>query len=81
MGPVLSPAIEICCSSFFYLLIVHVNVYIQQLEIWTTALLEEINYIDKFVLWMFVYLKETISIKAQNNEQQVAGHDDRPNIF
>ena len=30
---------------------------------------------------MFVYLKETISIKAQNNEQQVAGHDDRPNIF
>ena len=81
MGPVLSPAIEICCGSFLYLLIVHVNVYIQQLEIWATALLEEISNIDKFVLWMFVYLKETISIKAQNNEQQVAGHDDRPNIF
>ena len=41
--------------------------YIQQLEIWATALLEEISNIDKFFifLWMFVYSKETISITVE----------------
>ena len=59
LGLVLSPAIGICRSSFLRLLIVHVNVYIQQLEIWATALLEEISNIDKFfiLLWMFFYSK------------------------
>ena len=68
MGLVLSPAIEICCCSFPHLLIVHVNVYIQQLEIWATALLGEMSNIDKFFILLcmfFFYSKETISITVK----------------
>ena len=67
MRLVLSPAIEICCCSFLHLLIVHVNVYIQQLEIWATALLEEMSNIDSFSFYCacFFYSKETISITVK----------------
>ena len=60
MGLFLSPAIEICCSSFPHVLCTCKCVHV-------TALLEEISNIDKFfiLLLMFFYLKETISITVE----------------